>query len=227
MYFPVLFMNSIQKKEKGGKVVLFVFIALFILAGISSITFLILTILKKNKAWIGLVVSVLVSVGSFFALIVYAIIAIASASSSTETVSITNDEVTEENEEENAMDKAREERNLKEKEEKEEQERKEEEKQAEKEKKEQEEKEKAEKEKKEQEEKEKAEKKEKEEKKKVKKEKKDEIPAEYTSALNKAESYSEMMYMSKKGLYDQLTSEYGESFSEEAAQYAVDNIKAD
>ena len=33
--------------------------------------------------------------------------------------------------------------------------------------------------------------------------------------------------MSKNRLYDQLTSEYGESFSPEAAQYAVDNVAAD
>jgi len=33
--------------------------------------------------------------------------------------------------------------------------------------------------------------------------------------------------MSKKGLCDQLTSEYGEQFSKETAQYAVDNVKAD
>ncbi|UGS28462.1 Ltp family lipoprotein [Microbacterium resistens] len=39
--------------------------------------------------------------------------------------------------------------------------------------------------------------------------------------------YSSVMYMSKAGLYDQLTSEYGEKFSPEAAQYAVDNVKAD
>ncbi|MBF4608950.1 Ltp family lipoprotein [Curtobacterium sp. VKM Ac-1393] len=52
-------------------------------------------------------------------------------------------------------------------------------------------------------------------------------PVEYASALTKAESYSEMMHMSKAGLYDQLTSEYGEQFSPEAAQYAIDTIKAD
>ena len=34
------------------------------------------------------------------------------------------------------------------------------------------------------------------------------------------------MYMSKAGLYDQLTSEYGEKFTEEAAQYAIDNVNA-
>lgn len=53
------------------------------------------------------------------------------------------------------------------------------------------------------------------------------VPAEYRSALKKAESYSEMMHMSKQGIYDQLTSEYGEQFSPEAAQYAVDNLQAD
>ena len=53
------------------------------------------------------------------------------------------------------------------------------------------------------------------------------VPIEYLSALEKAKDYSELMHMSKKGLYDQLTSEYGEQFSEEAAQYAVDNVNAD
>lgn len=53
------------------------------------------------------------------------------------------------------------------------------------------------------------------------------VPTEYRSALKKAESYSEMMHMSKQGIYDQLTSEYGEQFSPEAAQYAVDNLQAD
>ena len=33
--------------------------------------------------------------------------------------------------------------------------------------------------------------------------------------------------MSKKGIYDQLTSDAGEKFSAEAGQYAVDNLKAD
>lgn len=53
------------------------------------------------------------------------------------------------------------------------------------------------------------------------------IPTEYKSALRKAETYSKTMHMSKQGIYDQLTSEYGEDFSEEAAQYAIDNIDAD
>lgn len=53
------------------------------------------------------------------------------------------------------------------------------------------------------------------------------VPREYVSALKKAQTYSDMMHMSKQGLYDQLTSEYGEKFSAEAAQYAVDHVKAD
>lgn len=35
------------------------------------------------------------------------------------------------------------------------------------------------------------------------------------------------MHMSKAGIYDQLTSEYGEQFPAEAAQYAIDNLDAD
>lgn len=53
------------------------------------------------------------------------------------------------------------------------------------------------------------------------------VPSEYVSALNKANSYSDNMHMSKQGIYEQLTSEYGEKFSEEAAQYAIDNMEAD
>ena len=54
----------------------------------------------------------------------------------------------------------------------------------------------------------------------------EEVPKEYKSALRKAKVYSDTMSMSKAGLYDQLTSEYGEKFSAEAAQYAVDNLNA-
>ena len=35
------------------------------------------------------------------------------------------------------------------------------------------------------------------------------------------------MNMSKAGIYNQLTSEYGEKFSAEAAQYAIDNVEVD
>ena len=33
--------------------------------------------------------------------------------------------------------------------------------------------------------------------------------------------------MSKTAIYEQLVSEYGEEFTEEEAQYAIDNIEAD
>ncbi|WP_371264046.1 Ltp family lipoprotein [Enterococcus hirae] len=50
---------------------------------------------------------------------------------------------------------------------------------------------------------------------------------EDTNALAKAYQYSKVMHMSKAAIYDQLTSEYGEKFSAEAAQYAIDNMIAD
>lgn len=50
---------------------------------------------------------------------------------------------------------------------------------------------------------------------------------EEKNALKKAETYSNTMHMSKAGIYKQLTSEYGEGFTAEAAQYAVDNMVAD
>lgn len=50
---------------------------------------------------------------------------------------------------------------------------------------------------------------------------------EYQNALKKAESYSTLMHMSKKAIYDQLTSEYGEQFPADAAQYAIEHLDAD
>jgi hypothetical protein len=58
-------------------------------------------------------------------------------------------------------------------------------------------------------------------------ERKERLGIEGENALIKAQDYAEIMYMSKAAIYDQLTSEYGEQFSKEAAQYAVDNLKAD
>lgn len=52
-------------------------------------------------------------------------------------------------------------------------------------------------------------------------------PIEYQNALRKAEYYSKTMHMSKQGIYNQLTSEYGEKFSADASQYAIDNMTAD
>lgn len=52
----------------------------------------------------------------------------------------------------------------------------------------------------------------------------DGVPAEYKSALNKADSYANGMDMSKAAVQDQLTSEYGEQFTAEEAAYAVENL---
>lgn len=52
------------------------------------------------------------------------------------------------------------------------------------------------------------------------------VPTEYKSALKKAQIYSDEMNMSKAGIYDQLTSEYGEQFDEKAAKYAIKHVEA-
>lgn len=49
---------------------------------------------------------------------------------------------------------------------------------------------------------------------------------EAEKALNKAKQYSDTMHMSKKGIYNQLTSQ-ADQFKAEDAQWAVDNLKAD
>ena len=55
----------------------------------------------------------------------------------------------------------------------------------------------------------------------------DGVSQEYKNALKTAQNYVDIMAISKQGLYDQLTSEYGEKFPSDAAQYAIDNLKAD
>ena len=53
------------------------------------------------------------------------------------------------------------------------------------------------------------------------------VSKEFQNALKSAERYASNLHMSKQGIYDQLTSEYGDQFPEDAAQYAVDNLDAD
>lgn len=53
------------------------------------------------------------------------------------------------------------------------------------------------------------------------------VSAEYRAALKSAKYYSNNMHMSKAGIYDQLTSDAGDKFPSDAAQYAVDHIDAD
>lgn len=47
---------------------------------------------------------------------------------------------------------------------------------------------------------------------------------EYQNALTKGLQYANQLHMSKKGIYKQLTSSYGEGFPADVAQYAVDNM---
>lgn len=52
------------------------------------------------------------------------------------------------------------------------------------------------------------------------------IPTEFKSAVKKAEAYSQTMNMSKKQIYNQLTSDF-DQFSPEAAQYAINHAQID
>lgn len=54
----------------------------------------------------------------------------------------------------------------------------------------------------------------------------EDIPKEYEAALEKADIYVNDLYLSKVAVYDQLVSKDGEDFSEEATQYAIENIGA-
>lgn len=56
---------------------------------------------------------------------------------------------------------------------------------------------------------------------------KENVPREYKNALRSAEQYLKVMPMSKKGLYDQLSSSAGEKYPAEAAKYAVEHVKTD
>ena len=50
------------------------------------------------------------------------------------------------------------------------------------------------------------------------------IPLKYYQALNRANAFSNTMHMSKADIYDQIISAYGDNFSADAAQYAVDHL---
>ena len=50
------------------------------------------------------------------------------------------------------------------------------------------------------------------------------VPFEYEQALKSAQNYVDALHFSRQGLKQQLTSEYGSGFSEEAAEYALDQV---
>ena len=53
------------------------------------------------------------------------------------------------------------------------------------------------------------------------------VSQEFKNALKTADSYAKTMHLSKQRIFDQLTSQYGNQFPEDAAQYAIDNVHAD
>ena len=55
----------------------------------------------------------------------------------------------------------------------------------------------------------------------------DNVDADWNAnALGSAETYSDLMHMSKQGIFDQLTSQF-DQYTDEQAQYAIDTIDAD
>lgn len=52
------------------------------------------------------------------------------------------------------------------------------------------------------------------------------VSREYANALRAAKTYLRIMPFSKKGLYQQLTSRYGNRFSKAAGNYAVNHVGA-
>lgn len=53
------------------------------------------------------------------------------------------------------------------------------------------------------------------------------VPFEYEQALKSAQNYVDALHFSRQGLKQQLTSEYGSGFSEEAAEYALEHVDVD
>ena len=53
------------------------------------------------------------------------------------------------------------------------------------------------------------------------------VPFEYEQALKAAQNYVDVLHFSRQGLKQQLTSEYGSGFSEEAAEYALEHVDVD
>ncbi|MBR2800968.1 MAG: Ltp family lipoprotein [Erysipelotrichaceae bacterium] len=55
----------------------------------------------------------------------------------------------------------------------------------------------------------------------------EEPPQEYQNALKRAQRYSDNMHMSRERIYRQLTSDYGEKFEKDAAEWALEHLNAD
>lgn len=57
--------------------------------------------------------------------------------------------------------------------------------------------------------------------------KSNDVPREHTEALEAANAYISSMGVSEQGLHDQMTSEYGNQFSPEATEYALNSVEVD
>ena len=55
----------------------------------------------------------------------------------------------------------------------------------------------------------------------------DDVSREHQNALKSAQNYLDIMAFSEKGLFEQLTSEYGDQYPEDSAQYAIENVEVD
>ncbi|MCD8316752.1 MAG: Ltp family lipoprotein, partial [Eggerthellaceae bacterium] len=53
------------------------------------------------------------------------------------------------------------------------------------------------------------------------------IPDSYYEALDEAQQLSDEQHLSRQAIFDELISEDGGSYSDEAAEYAVENVDAD
>lgn len=53
------------------------------------------------------------------------------------------------------------------------------------------------------------------------------VPEEYRNALEQAQEYIDTMFLSETGLYRQFNLDYTVHFSDEAIQYAVENVNVD
>lgn len=53
------------------------------------------------------------------------------------------------------------------------------------------------------------------------------VPREHRNALKSAQNYIDLMPFSEKGLFEQLTSEFGDQYPEDAAKYAIENVVVD
>ncbi|MFT9470186.1 Ltp family lipoprotein [Leuconostoc pseudomesenteroides] len=50
------------------------------------------------------------------------------------------------------------------------------------------------------------------------------VSAEFKSALASAKTYATMMHMSKAGVYEQLTADAGDKFTQDEANYAIQHL---